>query len=109
MRYWIALICAAVIIIGGFLFAWLTMRGADSRIRSTLRQQKESGELPPGLQDVNIEEADIREFAAKLPPDQEARLALARFFATFWHVLAPAVIALCLGVAAIIGVFPRRK
>jgi len=109
MRYWVALGCAAIIIAGGVLFAWVTKRQIESQIRSTFRQQKANGELPPELQDVNIETADIRAFSVKLPPNQEARLALAQFISTFWFIWTPVVIALCLGLAAIVGIFKRKK
>jgi hypothetical protein len=99
--------CSPVCRTGGFLFAWITIRNVDSRIRSNFRQLQERGDLPEKLQDVNIEEADMRDFNVKLPPNLEARLSLARFITGLWYILAPTVVGLCLGVAAIIGFFKR--
>ena len=109
MQYRIALVCAAIIIISGLLYSWITKRQVESQIRGSLRQLKESGELPPELRDVNIETADIRSFSVKLLANQVAMLSFAQLISNYWFVWIPAIIVLCLGMAALIASFAGKK
>lgn len=111
MRYLVASFVASLIIAGGFLFAWLTNRQVESQIRAAVRQQQESGELPPELQGKDIESLrlqDLHDFRVKLPASSQWRLDLARMVTVLWYLWAPAVIGLCFGVAAIIGRFRKQ-
>src|SRR4051812_8312896 len=109
MRYGVALLVAVLVIATGGLFAWLTIREVEGELRNSLRRQQEAGELPPELQGVDIESVDIRQFAMKLPPEQEGRLALAQGLAGLWYIWAPLVVILCLAVAALVGRLGRRS
>lgn len=111
MRYVVAALVAILIIAGGFLFAWVTNRQTESQIRAAVREQQESGKLPPELEGKDIDSLqleDLRDFKVKLPASNQWRLDLARVVTVLWYIWAPAVIGLCFGVAAIIGRFRRK-
>jgi len=107
MRYLIALSIAGLIIATLAVFAWLTIRAFEERMRESLREQKQAGQLPAHLQNVDLESADIwklmGDVKVKLPHDLLSRLSTALFIAKLWYVWAPAIMAVCLAIAGLLG------
>jgi hypothetical protein len=62
------------------------------------------------LQNIDIESADIwhlEDVKVKLPHDLPYRLSAARLITQRWYIWAPAVIAVCFGIAAFLGRWRR--
>jgi hypothetical protein len=103
VRYLIALAVAAVLIAAGALYVWLTFRSFDDQIRQSLRRQQQAGTLPPEFQGIDIDTANIRDIQIQVTRGQEARMQAAFLLSDFWYVWAPLAVAVCLGVATLIG------
>jgi hypothetical protein len=93
MRYTLALIVAALLIAGVTSFAQLTIGEIESSTRERIHVKQRTGELPPGT--------DISDVGFQLSTEDMRRFKLARWSLDFWFVWGPAVIVLCLGVAAV--------
>jgi hypothetical protein len=102
----VALLVAGVVIAAVAAFSWWGCTLPRRLAREQLRQQQERGELPPELQGVDPEAADLRDFNLTVPDRTLALMALARFLAVTWYVWAPAVMVVSLGIAALVG---RRR
>jgi hypothetical protein len=100
LRYVVALLAAGVVIAAVAAFSWWHCNAAERTVRRYLRQKKERGEWPPGLQGIDPETADLRGFNAELPEGLLTRVAVARLLGATWYVWVPAVVGVCLGVAA---------
>src|SRR5437879_3407392 len=109
MRYIIALIIAALIIVAAALFAWRSFREIDQFVRDGLRKQQQPGQLPPELQNVDVDSVDLNNFKIRLPYALIVRLELARWISRVWYIWAPVLIAVCLGLAALYGRLFSRK
>jgi ABC-type hemin transport system ATPase subunit len=92
MRYGIALLIAAVIIVALGLFAWQTRRQVEEQIRQYVLQQGD-----------NADPANATDFAVKLPAGRQFRTDLARLLTSTWYAWVPIVIALCLACAWLVG------
>lgn len=103
MRYVIALVVAALLIGGGFLFAHQTEHSLEKLIRDGLRKQKEAGSLPPELQNVDPDAAKLPDFQMQLPAAWETRLKMSFMLREWWYIWAPLTVVGCLAVAALVG------
>jgi hypothetical protein len=106
MRYFIALIAAALIIGAGVLYVRQTNQSMEQLIRQAFLRQQQAGTLPPELQGVDIQNADLKtlgDFGMQLPAATERRLKWAMLLSEYWYVLAPLVTILCLAAAALYG------
>jgi hypothetical protein len=100
MRYAVALLIAGALIAASAAFAGWYRNAAERAVRQHLRRKKEQGEWPLGLQGVDPEATDLRGFNVELPEGLLRRVAVARLLAATWYVWVPAVVGVCLGVAA---------
>jgi hypothetical protein len=104
MKYVIALVASALIILAGILFVRQTYRSFNQYVRQTLKQQKLAGTLPPELNDVDIDAADqLPNMQMSLPHHWEIRLKSVMWIEDFWYLLAPLTVMICVGVAAVVG------
>jgi len=103
VRYVIALIVAAVLIAAGAAFVRLTFSAFEAQVRRALRAQQQAGTLPPELQGIDVESVNIWESNIRVPRGQEAQLQLAMLLSDMWFIWAPLVVAVCVGVAALVG------
>jgi len=114
MRYVIALIAAALIIGGGMLFVHQTWQSLYQTIRHARLREQQAGTLPPELQGVNIQSAEIEvllggDVSMSLPAAMHQRLKLAMLLSEFWYIGGPLVVACCLGAAFLIGVVMKPE
>jgi hypothetical protein len=103
LRYILAIVVALLLIGLGALYVRLTLRSLEGQVRQALRQQQLNGELPPELQGVDVETAEISDFQMKVPPGVQFRLELAHFLTEYWYVGVVIVVAGSLAVAALVG------
>src|SRR5207248_2086999 len=104
MQYAIWMGVAALVIIVGFGFSWLTIRSFHAQIRQSLREQKQSGRLPVEWQGIDPDTVDISklDLQMKLPSGTETRLQIAFSLTNLWYVWVPLVVAMCFVMAMII-------
>jgi hypothetical protein len=100
MRYLVALLIAGLVIAAVAAFSWWGRTAPERAARQYLRQQKERGELPPELQGVDPEAAELPDFNMTVPDHVLALLKLAQFLAATWYVWASVIVGVSLGVAA---------
>lgn len=100
MSYVIALLAAGGVIAAVAAFSWWGRTLPERLARRQLQRQKERGELPPGWQGVDPEAAGLPAFNRIVPDRVLALLAAARFLSATWYVWVPAVVGVCLGIAA---------
>lgn len=101
MRYGVAFIVAAGILLAGALFARQTKHTVLAEFRKSLREAKAAGTLPPELQHLDPETATMEGFGFEIPAALEARIWAADIIYAFWFVLGPLVIVSCLSLAAL--------
>jgi hypothetical protein len=106
MRYVVALVIAGLVIAAVAAFSWWGRTAPMRAARQHLREQKERGELPPELQGIDPETADLRDFNVTMPDHVLALMAAARLLAATWYIWALAVVGVSLGIAALSG---RRR
>ena len=98
------LVVAVLIILAGVLFVRQTYRSLNQFVRQTFKQQKAAGTLPPEFQDVDTDTVDrLPDMQMSLPHPWETRLKMAMWIEDYWYLLAPLVVIVCLGVAALAG------
>jgi hypothetical protein len=102
MRYVIALVVAALLIGGGFLFVHQTYRSVQELVRQGLRKQKQAGTLPPELQNVDIDAAELLDMQIQLPAAWETRLKVAFLLQDWWYIWMPLTVSGCIAVAAVV-------
>lgn len=109
MRYQIALLIAAVVIGLGFGFAFWTRQELDSAMRTKLKEMNNEGRLPAEYEGADLDTVPLNLdiIVVELPRGLQTRLDIVRWMNDFCWVLAPLVVLVCLGVAALVG--PRRK
>jgi hypothetical protein len=103
MRYFIAIVVAALLIGGGFLFVHQTWRSLDEMVRDGMRKQKLAGTLPPELQNVDIDAGKLPDFQMQLPAAWETRVKVAMALGDWWYIWTPLTVVGCLSVAALFG------
>jgi hypothetical protein len=112
IRYVIALIIAALIILAGVLFVRQTYAEIETPFeqqRQKLKQQKANGTLPKEWQDVDLDTMKYSDFAMPVSTGFQIRWDLTMWLVEFWWFFIPLVAATCLGAAWLFGrVFHRR-
>ena len=106
LRYGIALIVAALIILGGILFVRQTHSEIESIFepqRLRLKQQKADGTLPEEWKDVDLDAIEYTDFGMAVPPAFQLRLELTMWLVGFWWLFAPLVVVAWLGAAFLLG------
>jgi hypothetical protein len=103
MRYVVALLVAGLVIAAVALYSWWDSDAVERSVREHLRQQQREGRLPPELQGADIEALDLRDYNVQVPESVLQRRGIARLLARTWFLWGPAIIAACLGVAALVG------
>ena len=98
MRYAVALLVACALIGLGALFTWHTQSQLQHRIHKSLEEAKQSGELA----DVDMNAAQPGGFDVELSKSDFRRVQIANLLASFWFLLVPLTIGVCLAVAAIV-------
>lgn len=110
MRYVIALVVAGLLIGGGFLFVYQTDRSFEGYFRDALRKQKQAGTLPPELQNVDIDTAEMRDLGhdwnLHLPAAWMRRIQISLMLHKWRYILASVTVLGCLAVAFLTG---RRR
>jgi hypothetical protein len=111
LRYGIALIVAAVIILAGFLFVRQTHGEIERKFeqqRQRLKQQKADGTLPDEWKNVDLDNMKYTDFGWPVTRGFQIRWDLAMWLVGFWWFLIPLVVAACLTMAYIFGRIFRR-
>ncbi len=112
LRYGIALIVAAVIIIAGFAFVRLTYGEIEANFeqqRQRLKQQKADGTLPDHWKNVDLDTMKYTDFGMRVTRGMQIRLDLSMWLVELWFVMIPLVVAICLGAAYLLSrIFPGR-
>ncbi|HEV8061706.1 MAG TPA: hypothetical protein VGP68_17650 [Gemmataceae bacterium] len=106
MLYVVAGIASLLLILGGWYFVRASERVLLSQFeehKQQLREMRDAGKLPPELQGMDIDRMDLEHMAMRLPPGLEERLEVAHLFQSYWFVLGPLAVALCFGVAWVVG------
>jgi hypothetical protein len=112
MRYIIALVVAALLIGGVVLYIRNTDRAIEQAIRQALLNQKLAGTLPPELQGIDPQTADLSklgDFGMKLPAALEHRLQLTYYLTDFWYIWAPLIVLVCMGAAVLFGIMSKAQ
>jgi hypothetical protein len=99
MRYGVALVVAALIIGAVWFFIWQTKRD----LVAVIRQQQAAANVPPEPANADPEAIASGQFNLRVPANFQVRLDLSRLLSGYWYAWTPVVLALCLGVAAIVG------
>jgi hypothetical protein len=80
-------------------FVHQTFRSFELLVRQTPRRQQQAGTLPPQLQGVDIESADVQllmqNFQMLVPREQGMRLKMALLLSDVWYVRAFLTVVLC--------------
>jgi len=107
MQHAIWISVAALVIIVGFSFSWLTIRSFHTQLRQSLREQKQAGKLPAEWQDIDPDTVDISKlgFQMKVPRGMETRLQIALLLTDLWYVWVPSVVVVCF----VMALFIRRR
>jgi hypothetical protein len=105
MRVLIPLAVAALIIAAGGLFIWHTHYSVDQAIRNSLRQAKQAGTLPPELQDVDPDTADLKipDTQIKLPSGLHQRLQIVYLLMDWRYILVPLILVAAFGITALLS------
>ncbi|HTU26942.1 MAG TPA: hypothetical protein VMF30_16160 [Pirellulales bacterium] len=107
-RYIVATVAALAIIACGAFYAWYDHDVVTRFAREDLRRQQEAGELSPEELAEQTELLDSGSFGVEVPSAVLRRQNLAYFLAARWFLWGPAVVAICLGCAALAGIFTPR-
>ena len=89
MRYAIALIVAALIIGGVVIYIRQTDRAVEQAMRQALLKNQQAGTLPPELQGIDPQTADLSQLGAfqmQLPAAVERRLKVSYALTDYWYV-----------------------
>jgi hypothetical protein len=109
MRYGIALAVAGILIGALAAYAWWDGQIMERAARRHLRQRQQEGTLPPPLRGVDLDTLNLSQYTVPVTEDVQIRQDAARMLAFFWYLWAPAVVGLCLVVAALRGGRRRAK
>jgi hypothetical protein len=105
VRYLIPLAFATMLIAAGGLFVWHTFHSLGRAVRDSLRRAKEAGTLPPELQDVNPDAADLKipDMQIKLPSGLHQRIQIAYLLMDWWYLWVPLILVAAVGSSALLG------
>jgi len=106
----VAFVVAGIIIGTGALFAWANHDIIERTVRQGLKLQQQQGELPPDLQNADIDKFDLedREIAVELPSGILLRNDIALLLSNLWYLWAPVVLLICFGAAAFLSSSSKR-
>jgi hypothetical protein len=96
---------AALLIAAGGLFVWHTFHSLDRAVRDSLRQAKQAGTLPPELQDVDPETAELKipDMQIKLPSGLQQRVEIAYLLMDWWYIWVPLILVAAPGITALLS------
>lgn len=100
----IALLAAGLLIGYGLWFAIRTRRRFEKSMRSDeLRAMQADGTIPPELRDLNLDLIPLSGFGMEVSSRELRRIWLADLLQSLWWIWIPAVLAVCLLIAAFVG------
>jgi hypothetical protein len=106
MRYVIATVVSAMLIGGVVLYIRQTSRLIEQTMRRALLKQQLAGTLPPELQGVDIQTADLSklgDFGMTVPAALMRRIRMTMALTDWWYIWGPLVLIVCFGSAALFG------
>lgn len=112
MRYIIATVVSAVLIGGVVLYIRQTKQILEQTMRQALLKQQLAGTLPPELQGVDIQTADLSklgDFAIQLPSALHRRIQVTMALTDWWYIWGTLVLIACFGSAALFGLATKRQ
>jgi hypothetical protein len=101
--YVMAMVVASMIVGGVMFYIQQTKRTFEQLVGQTLLKQQRDGTVPPELQDVDIEAADVSKlhgFAITVPKALMRRIRIAMALTDWWYIWGPMVLIVCYGSAA---------
>jgi hypothetical protein len=111
LRYGIALVVAALVVLAGFVFVRSTYAEIRSKFKQgvTARAAREGRPLTPAQEAELDAEFDRGNFGMTLPSGMMIRLDLSMWLAEFWYILIPLVVLACLAAAFLLGRIFRHR
>jgi hypothetical protein len=115
MIYVIASALAIAIIGAGILVTRRSEREVADRfqqLKTEMKANKAAGILSPDMSDAEIDNLELRDVGMPMPSGLHTRVDLTRWMTSFWYVLIPLVLVMCLGGAFIVNRFvnpPRTE
>ncbi len=99
IRYGLATVTCCILIAGAFAYASHARTTFLAEFRQSLREAKETGELPPELENVDLETVTPEGFDIEVTQSQMTRLLVGDVITGFWFIWVPLIIAICFGTA----------
>ncbi len=97
IRYGLATFACCILIAGAFAYATHARTTFLAEFRKSLKEAKETGELPPELEDVDLNTVTPEGFDIEVTQSQMAKLSIADVIQVWWFIWAPLIVAICFG------------
>jgi hypothetical protein len=106
-RYIVAVLVAGFLLAGLLGYARLLRQSVLTEFRESLREAKESGDLPEELKELEIETATPEDFNTEMSASAIRNYETAEIIERFWYVWLVLLIVICCGVASLLPSVPE--